>query len=362
MTTNIDRVNFQYDGLALTPHESIEMLAGIQKTGEISGDYYSNGGVVELLEQEMAAVLGKERAIFMPSGTLANHIAIRNLAGPDMRVLVQEKSHIYNDSGDCLQGLSGVNLIPLKSLDDGNAGYTAEQVESCISDSAEGKVRTEIGVISIESPVRRMNGMVVPQAEIKRVVGYAKENGIRTHLDGARLFIAAAYAGMTAAEYAMPFDTVYVSLYKYFNAPFGAILAGTDRFIEGLYHQRRMFGGGLNEAWMPSALALHSLGGFELRYKKVIMLTTQLITALNELETLFVEPLPHGTNVYRMVLDETVNTGRLKTALLDRNIVFPDPESRFNGFYFKTNESLINQDLEKLTSCFKDALELSVSS
>lgn len=356
MIKSSGKVNFQFDGLALSPGESIEMLAGIQRSANISGDYYSNGGVVQQLEIEMARVLGKEKAIFMPSGTLANHIAIRNLAAQDKRILVQAKAHIYNDSGDCLQNLSGLNVIPLESPGEESAGFTLAQVQSSIKESAEGKVRTGIGVVSIESPVRRSNGMVVPWGEIETVVNYAKENGIRTHLDGARLFIAAAYKGMTAAEYSAPFDTVYVSLYKYFNAPFGAILAGTSQFIDGLLHQRRMFGGGLNEAWMPSALALHSLKGFYKRYQSVIEITGELNSLLNQLDGVSIETLPNGTNVYRMVLDEAIDPVALRKALLEQNIVFPVPDDTFNGFYFKTNESLLNQDLAELLIRFKAAL------
>ena len=198
MKTGSEKINFQYDGLAHTPYESIQLLAKIQQSESIIEDSYSNGGVVEKLEKEMALVLGKERAIFMPSGTLANHIAIRNLAGTDKRVLVQEKSHIYNDSGDCLQSLSGLNPIPLRTTGDENAGFTLEQVQTCLKETSEGKVQTRIGVISIESPVRRMNGMMVSMDEIKKITDYARQKGIRTHLDGARLIIAAAYTGNNA--------------------------------------------------------------------------------------------------------------------------------------------------------------------
>ena len=106
-------IDFLYDGETLSPHEYSELLIRLVDDGKVKEDYYSNGGVVEELEHKFASLLGKESAVFMPTGTLANHIAIRELAQTNRRVIVQEQSHLYNDSGDCCQTLSDLNLIPL---------------------------------------------------------------------------------------------------------------------------------------------------------------------------------------------------------------------------------------------------------
>ena len=103
------------DGLSLTPAEYVELLQKILDERGIEADFYSRGGVVEELETKMAAALGKERAIYFPTGTLANHVAVRVLAGERTRVLVSHESHLYNDSGDCAQQLSQLNLVPLAS-------------------------------------------------------------------------------------------------------------------------------------------------------------------------------------------------------------------------------------------------------
>ena len=105
-------------------------------------------------------------------------------------------------------------------------------------------------------------------AELAKIIAIAKREGIRLHLDGARMFLQAAYTGEDVAEYAKPFDTVYVSLYKYFNAASGAILAGPRDVIDGMYHGRRMFGGGLNTVWPFALVALHYLDGFSDRYSQ----------------------------------------------------------------------------------------------
>ncbi len=362
MNERSKRINFQYDGLALSPSESAELLNSLLQSEKVSADSYSLGGVVEKLECEMAEKLGKEQAIFMPSGTLANHLAVKALTGSRKRVLVQEKSHIYNDSGDCMQELSGMNLIPLRNMEKVEAaGFSLEQVKACLSDTSAGKVKTGVGVISIESPVRRLNGMIFPRNEILRITEYAKKQEIRTHLDGARLFIAAAYAGMTPAEYVSPFDTVYVSLYKYFNAPFGAILAGPGDIIRGLYHQRRMFGGGLNEVWPSAILALSALRGFEQRYKSVIALSESVKNALNNIKGLRVENLSNGTNVFRLTLKDFINAGKLRDELLKQNIRIPLPEKDFNGFYLKTNESLLMDSIENIALKIENAVDQSLS-
>ena len=114
MLTDQRIVQLRSDGLALSPVAYAALLARLAETGGIAPNDYSRGGVVEELEARMAALLGKEAAVFMPSGTLANHLALRLLARGGRRVLVQRESHLYNDEGDCAQQLSGLTLVPLE--------------------------------------------------------------------------------------------------------------------------------------------------------------------------------------------------------------------------------------------------------
>src|SRR5258707_3246670 len=106
-------VQFRSDGLGLSPAAYALLLAEIAETRGIAPDDYSLGGVVAELEARMAALLGKEAAVFLPTGTLANHLAVRLLAERGRRVLVQQKSHLWNDEGDCATQLSGLTLVPL---------------------------------------------------------------------------------------------------------------------------------------------------------------------------------------------------------------------------------------------------------
>src|SRR5690348_11760665 len=192
-------VHFRSDGIALSPSDYARLLADLAENGKIAADEFSRDGIVKKLEERIAAILGKEMAVFMPSGTLANNLALRLLAQRGRRVLVQRESHIYNDSGDCAQELSGLTLIPLAP---GRATFTLAEVEIEVRRAEEGRVSTPVGVISIESPVRRVFGEAFDFAEMQRIVLFAREKQIGLHLDGARLFLASAYTGITPQRYA----------------------------------------------------------------------------------------------------------------------------------------------------------------
>ena len=255
-------VVFRGDGEPQSADLLLGRLVEIQSESGLSPDNYSLGGSVADLENHFAAALGKESAIYMPTGTLANHLAIRALCGGKPRAIVQEQSHLYHDCGDCVTQLSGINLVPLAK---GECCFTLEELKDAVTESTSGRVLSSIGAVMIESPVRRQMGQVVPFQEMKAMTEYCRSQGIGTHLDGARLYMMSAASGTNPREYSALFDTVYVSLYKYFGAPYGAILAGDPQLIEGMFHTRRMFGGGLASSYFAAGLALKGTEGFEER-------------------------------------------------------------------------------------------------
>src|SRR2546426_2242016 len=166
-----DRVQFLSDGLSLTPLEYSRLLARLVEENNIQPDSYSLGGVVEKLEARFATILGKEQAVFLPTGTLANHLAVRLLAGRNRRVLVQQESHLYNDSGDCAQTLSGLNLVPLAA---GRATFTLDEAAEQLA-RTNGRVPTPVGAIQIESPVRRKQGELFDFREMQKICALARE-------------------------------------------------------------------------------------------------------------------------------------------------------------------------------------------
>jgi threonine aldolase len=183
-------------------------------------------------------------------------------------------------------------------------------------------VAAQVGALSIESPVRRLRGEVFDYGDMKRVAAFARERDIGLHLDGARLFLASAFTGVAPAEYASLFDTVYVSLWKYFNAANGAVLAGPARLIDGLYHTRRMFGGALWNAWPFAVVARHFADGFLDRFGGAVRVSKAFAGALRE--PFRVEPVPGGSHIF-YVRAPRVEVVRLRARLTAERIHLPEP-------------------------------------
>lgn len=356
MTADRDRaVQFRSDGLGLSPAGYAGVLAEIIEARGIAEDEYSRGGVVEELETRMAALLGKECAVFVPSGTLANHLALRLLARNGRRVLVQAESHLYNDEGDCAQQLSGLILVPLAA---GRAGFTPDEAQVAIDGPTEARVAVPVGAISIETPVRRVNGETFGFDAMCRIAEYARERGIALHLDGARLLIEAAYTGIAPASYAAPFDTVYVSLYKYLNAAAGAVLAGPRALLDGLYHQRRMFGGGLPHVWPYAAVSLHYLDGFAERFAAAVQGFDDLLAALREHRGVTLQRPPNATNVTVLQVAGR-NAASLPDALAKHGILIRPPRRTTETgaeFALHTNETILRRPVSDTVDRFVAAL------
>jgi threonine aldolase len=214
-------------------------------------------------------------------------------------------------------------------------------------------VKADIGIIVIETPVRRMHGEMFDHGAMKEICAYGREREIGLHLDGARLFIATAYSGIPVETYASLFDTVYVSLYKYFGAPSGAVLAGPARLLDELHHERRMFGGGLNEAWIFAAMALRSLEGFADRFARAVAASEELKAALGRIRGLHVSVVNGGTNIFRLETEPIVDAEGMRKKLWERGIRLPSPDS---GTYFmKVNESILALPPAETAGRFEEA-------
>ena len=346
------RVDFTSDGLGLDPAEYASLLHQAVMAGGVQADNYSNGGTIEALEQKFASLLGKQAAMFVPTGTLANHIAVRTLAGDDRRVLVQAESHLYNDSGDCAQTLSGLNLIPLA---EGRTRMELEEVSRWVERSARGRVEMKVGAISIETPVRRKDHASVGFEELQRICGYARQRGIGLHLDGARLFNLPYHTGKTVKEYAALFDTVYVSLWKHFNGASGAILAGEASFIDGLFHTRRMFGGSLPHAWPQVALVSKYVEDYERKYAQAWDAADRLI-ALLQAGGFKTRKVPDGTSKFWLSLP-AIAPEVLAERALRKGIVLPAGPPGATEVGLQVNATILRRSPEALAQTFVALLQ-----
>lgn len=344
-------VNMSHDGLVFPPREYAALLQRLTSDGKTVEDYYSQSGAVAELETACARLLGKEAAVFMPTGTLANHLAVRALAGNDRRVIVQHESHFYNDTGDCAQTLSQLTLVPLAR---GKATFTKADVEEVIGRTASGRVATRVGAISIETPVRRKAGEQFAPADLREVTTFARGEGIRLHLDGARMLLASAYSGIAPADYAAMFDTVYISLWKGLNAASGAILAGPRSLLDSMYHTRRMFGGGLPQAWPYATVALHFLDGFVDRFRAGVQVSEAFVTAL-EARGVRAQRIEQGTNIFRLPITG-VDTARMRQTLASRGIEIAAPPAGAQMMSLNVNESWVRRPAAELASEFLRAM------
>lgn len=344
-------VNFYDDGLSLTSREYAVLLERMTSTGAgIAADNYSNGGLIAELESRFAQKLGKQAAMFVPTGTLANHLALRKLAGADRRVLVQAESHFYNDSGDCGDILSGLNLVPLA---EGRSTITVEEAGAWVDRSAGGRVPIKVGVISIESPVRRRDHEMADYDELVRLSRYARGAGIRLHLDGARLFNLPYHSGRSLQEHTSLFDTVFVSLWKHFNGASGAILAGDKDFIDGLYHTRRMFGGSLPQAWPAVAVAAQYLDSYEADYARAWQATDRVIALLGHDRRFKLRKLPAGTSRYFMAV--TGDAPAFRDRARTRGLLLSRPHPQTGEFAMQVNPSVLRASPETIAQGLLDA-------
>lgn len=201
-------IKFFYDGEDFTPSMYIDELQKINNKEAIKRDFYLQGGAVAAMEKKFEEITGKEKAICMPTGTMANQLAIAVLSGANTKVFVQDTSHVYRDEADAAQSVYQKRLMPLAK---GQTYFTADELKAAITSLKEQEVfASGIGAVSIENPVRRTDGRMIPVEEMRKISEYCRSNNIPLHLDGARIYMAAAWSGVSVKEYASYFDTIYI--------------------------------------------------------------------------------------------------------------------------------------------------------
>jgi threonine aldolase len=347
-------INFLQDGIFLSPEEYVSKLSEIIAAKKISRDFYGEGGVVEELEKKFVDITGKEKAIYMPSGTMANELALHVLSGDNTKVFVQELSHIYRDEADAAQSVFNKRLIPLAK---GEYSFTLEELKSVIDYHNTGEVfKSGIGAISIEVPVRRADNRTISIEEIRRISRFCKENNYKLHLDGARIYMAAAFTGVSVKEYSSYFDTVYISLYKYLGAAGGAILCGNAAIIDKMRHLVKVHGGAVFGNWPNAAMANHFLDGFDKRLRDAAAQAGELFTLLNQVG-IKVTPYAGGTNVFTIQLPAGVSDTKLQAALSKEHAIAIGRKSADGIMRIKINETLLYRDNNKILQSFKDAMK-----
>ena len=356
MKPEVSSVSFSSDGLPNSTKIIAEKISTLENLNTIQQDVYSVGGIVEELENIFSTILNKEKSIFLPTGTMANHFAIRELSGTNSKVIVQEQSHIYQDSGDTLQTISGINLIPL-GLD--SAFFTIDEIKNIIHKNSISRVPKKIGCISIESPVRRQKGQILTIDYLEELHDFAKENNIKLHLDAARLYMMTSATKIPIHEYTKYFDTVYCSLWKYFGAPWGAILAGESKLISNMFNTRRMFGGSIPNSSLNASLILSNLEGFEDKMNDSYDKGIDLFKELNNSGKFNILTRDNHSNVFEMEYKNTEDYSILRNHLINNNIFLPDLNAENYGIInesnfvdIRINISILNKSNKEIYKAF----------
>jgi threonine aldolase len=221
----------------------------------VGDDVFAEDPTVIELQEETARILGKEAALYAPSGCMANQLAIAVHTTAGDEVILEADAHIYNYETTAASYLSRVQLNPVKAADRGL--LSAEDILPAIREKAYYMPITRL--IAIENTHNRAGGTVYPIERIREVSELARDNGIIMHLDGARLWNACVFSNLTPREYADHFDTVSVCFSKGLGAPVGSALAGSKDVIAKARRFRKIWGGGMRQAGIIAAGALYAL-------------------------------------------------------------------------------------------------------
>jgi threonine aldolase len=221
---------------------------------EVGDDVLEHDPTVHSLERKVAEILGKEAALFVPSGTMANQIAVRTHARPGDEIVLDRGSHVLNFEAGAAGALSGVALLPL----DGHHGVLdPADVRRAIRPKVPHCPQT--AAVWLENTHNLAGGSIWPQEELDAVAATAHEAGLPVHLDGARIWNASAANGLSPARIAREVDTVSVCMSKGLGAPVGSLLVGTREFIDACWVHRKRFGGGMRQSGLLAAGALYGL-------------------------------------------------------------------------------------------------------
>ena len=232
---------------------SPEMRAGIA-AAPVGDDQYGEDPTVNRLQERIAALLGKEAALWLPSGTMANQVALRVLTRPGDDVIVSRESHaVWHETGGAAAN-AGVQFTEIGA----RGVFTVKEFLAARKPRGH-VIYPPTTLVEVENTHNRAGGVIFPQDEAEQVCAAAREHGIATYLDGARLWNVAVASGRTLAELAAPFDLVAVALSKGLGAPGGSLLAGSSDIIQGAVRYRRMLGGAMRQVGIFAAAGLYAL-------------------------------------------------------------------------------------------------------
>ena len=269
---------------------------------DVGDDVYGDDPTVSALEARTAEILGKEAAVYMPTGTMSNQVALRVHTEPGDEILGEKGSHIFVNEGGAPAALSG---LLVRTIEGEHGIFTANALEGAIRAQHRFNPSTippRTRLVCLENTHNTGGGTVWPLERLKDVAASARRHELALHLDGARLWNAAAATGIEEADFAAPFDTVSVCFSKGLGAPIGSALAGTKPLIERARRFKQMFGGGLRQAGIVAAGALYALEHHRATLAEDHEKAAELARGLATLPGVLIDPSRVQTNIVRFRL------------------------------------------------------------
>lgn len=291
----MDHVDLRSDTVTKPTLEMREAMA----EAEVGDDVYGDDPTVNQLQEKAAAMLGKEASIFVPSGTMGNLIALMVHCSRGEEVIVGDKSHIYMNEAGGMAALGGIYPHPVPDQKDGT--LLLDDIRGSIQ--PDDQHRTITRLICLENTQNVCGGVPLTVEYTKQVAQLAKKNGLKFHIDGARIFNAAAALDVDVKELAAPADSVMFCLSKGLAAPVGSMLVGTREFISRAHRLRKMLGGGMRQVGVLAAAGLVSLEKMTGRLKQDHARARNLYEGLKQISGLRLEAEPLSNMVYFTLAD-----------------------------------------------------------
>ena len=300
-----------------------EAMRQAMANAEVGDEQRGLDPTVNALCEEVAELLGKEAAVFLPSGSMCNQIAVRLHIRPlGDEMYLHRLAHPVNAESGGAAAISGAMVMPL----DGEGGkFTGDSLRAHMRDPAD-RHEPRSRLVMVEQTTNLGGGRVWPVAQIEEVLEVAKEFGLRTHLDGARLLNATVASGESAATYAAGFETAWIDFSKGLGAPIGACLAGSSELIEEAWRYKQMLGGSMRQAGIVAAGARYGLQHNVERLAEDHANAKFLAEGLTEIEGVEIDPSTVETNIVifdvrdAAALHDTLKAAGVETSLLEGRV------------------------------------------
>ncbi|MBS1271602.1 MAG: L-allo-threonine aldolase [Candidatus Marinimicrobia bacterium] len=322
----------------------------IMAQAEVGDDVHGEDPTINALQEYCAELYGKETALYVPSGTMANQTSLSAHTQPGDEIICEYGSHIFNYEGGAPGVLSGVQLHPLY----GDHGIlTAEQIREAIRTANVHHPVTR--VVALENTHNRAGGVVYPVEVIAEISELAREHGLKMHLDGARLMNASVATGIAPIDYVRYFDSVTLCFSKGLGAPVGSIVMGDEEFITKVHRYRKIFGGGMRQAGIIAAGALFAIRNNVDRIRNDHKNARRLAAGLNEIDGISLELDWVQTNIVIFDVDlEVMNAAALCDAMKQREVYMnPIAEQRVRAV---TSLMVSDEDIDRAIATFHDVL------